>query len=100
MTWQWQQPRRQSPDYLDSAWALQNGAWGFSSDVVGADQPATTADGQLMAAPAAEQINGVLTELTSFLSPLQQLLSRGMSGIIAACCDRKQLPWQELGEGV
>ena len=49
----------------------------------------TTADGQLMAAPAAEQMNGVLTELTSFLGPLQQLLGRGMAGIIAACCDCK-----------
>ena len=89
MTGQWQQPRRQSPDHLDPARALQNGAWRFSSDVVGADQPATTADGQLMAAPAAEQMNGVLTELTSFLGPLQQLLGRGMAGIIAACCGCK-----------
>ena len=44
-------------------------------------------------APAAEQMNGVLTELKR-LGPLQQLLGRGMAGVIAAGCDRKQFPWQ------
>ena len=53
-----------------------------------------------MAAPAAEQMNGVFTELTGVLGPLQQLLGRGMAGVIAAGCDRKQLPWQQLGEAV